>query len=429
MSIKLNLKMDNYVKQRNFRKYEILNRQARLRSEQSLNKNYKSVKREVKVREVIEDMSEMGAIMKEEILEGRKKKPERFIPIKEAINEKNRDNGMFCLGILAQNLESMGITTEIERNPVQTEESQNESNTILQFIMNGMLDKKKYDLHFDLEKGRNKQLLNDQKERDNFNNKVRKKLSIEYKIPEEKIIIINPPNVKYQLQVIFETDDFNSENIDFNEFKQKCMNDKDFNELSKLKEVHKSLIMEGCKLNSNMLDPRGNRKVGWGVNEKRGGFDYIPPTEGWIGYGLKVWNKYDNGNNDWLNYNGNINEWAIAYHGIGSKLGFSVEQAANNIIKGGFKAGAGQAYQDSDDYMHPGQKVGVGVYCSPDPNVMEQYANCSKIIGDNGKKYMMGFMMRVKPDKIRLPVNKKDYWVLNGTTDEMRPYRIMIKEC
>ena len=49
--------------------------------------------------------------------------------------------------------------------------------------------------------------------------------------------------------------------------------------------------MEGCKLNSNMLDPRGNWKVGWGINEKRGGFDYIPPTEGWIGYGLKVWNK------------------------------------------------------------------------------------------------------------------------------------------
>ena len=419
----------NLAKQRNFRKKEILNRQYMLRHQQFLNQNYNSVKREAKIREVLEDMSSMGSIMKEEILEDRKKRPERFIPIHEATKENNRDNGLFCLGILAQNLERMGITTEIEKNAPVTEESQNESNTILQFIMNGMIGQKKYNLHFDLGKGRNMQLLNNKKERENFNDKVRKKLSLEYKIPEEKIIITNPPNAKYQLQVIFQKDDFNNENIDFNTFKKNCMNDKDFQELSKLKEVHKGLIMEGCRLSSNMLDPRGNRKDGWGINEKRGGLDYIPPTNGWVGYGLKVWGKYDNGNNDWLSYNGNKNEWAIAYHGVGSKLGCSVEQAAHNIIKGGFKAGSGQAFQYDDDFMHPGQKVGVGVYCSPDPKVMEEYAKYSIINGGNGKNYMVGFMMRVKPDKIRYSIKQNDYWVLNGTTDEMRPYRIMIKEC
>ena len=36
--------------------------------------------------------------------------------------------------------------------------------------------------------------------------------------------------------------------------------------------------------------------------------------------------------------------------------------------------------------------------------------------------------MRVKPDKIRYSNNKKEYWVLNGRKEEMRPYRIMIKE-
>ena len=40
----------------------------------------------------------------------------------------------------------------------------------------------------------------------------------------------------------------------------------------------------------------------------------------------------------------------------------------------------------------------------------------------------MGFMMRVKPDKIRSPKEKEDYWVLNPTTDEIRPYRILVKE-
>ena len=68
----------------------------------------------------------------------------------------------------------------------------------------------------------------------------------------------------------------------------------------------------------------------------------------------------------------------------------------------------------------------VKVYCSPDPSVMDSYAKYSST-NINGKTYKMGFMMRVKPDKIRISGNTKNYWVLNGTTDEMRPYRIMIK--
>ena len=37
-------------------------------------------------------------------------------------------------------------------------------------------------------------------------------------------------------------------------------------------------------------------------------------------------------------------------------------------------------------------------------------------------------MIRVKPDKIRYSNAFEDYWVLNGDKDEMRPYRILIKE-
>ena len=40
----------------------------------------------------------------------------------------------------------------------------------------------------------------------------------------------------------------------------------------------------------------------------------------------------------------------------------------------------------------------------------------------------MGFMMRVKPDKIRISSSVPDYWVLNPTDDEIRPYRILVKE-
>ena len=411
---------------RKLKKREILKRQLQLRKEQN------KYKKEEKVKEVLEDMCILGSIMKEEIEEEKKNNPEKFISIEDAIKEEKKNDGVFCLGLLAKNLENLGMTTAIEKNNNQEEESEETSNTVLQFITNGMIDKKKYNLHFDLGEERNKELLNNKEEQEKFNKKLRKKLSLEYNIPEEKIILTNPQKGSYQIQVIFQTDDFNDDSVNLEKLKDKCKDNNEFEELSNLKQVHKSLIMEGCKLNSSMLDSRGNRESGWGIGEKRGGFDYIPPHQGWKGYGLKVWDKYDNGNNDWLAYDGNENEWAVAYHGIGVKLGndFTLEKATSSILAGGFKAGSGQAYKNHEDSRHPGNKVGIGVYCSPNPEVMEEYASgASSKTSVNGKKFMMGFMMRVKPDKIRYSDREPDYWVLDGTTAQMRPYRIMVKEC
>ena len=37
-------------------------------------------------------------------------------------------------------------------------------------------------------------------------------------------------------------------------------------------------------------------------------------------------------------------------------------------------------------------------------------------------------MVRVKPEAIRGCEDSEDYWVVNGTTDEIRPYRILYKK-
>ena len=58
---------------------------------------------------------------------------------------------------------------------------------------------------------------------------------------------------------------------------------------------------------------------------------------------------------------------------------------------------------------------------------MDQYANYTNT-KVNGIKYKIGFMMRVRPDKIRICAGCPEYWVLDGTKEEMRPYRIMLKE-
>ena len=318
---------------------------------------------------------------------------------------------------------------DIEKNSKQDEESIKLENTLMEYILDGLSEKKKYDFHFDFGEDENNKLLNNKEDQEKFHKKLKKKLNLEYNIPEKKIIITNPQKGSYQISIIFIDEAFNT-NIDANELKEKFKNDKDFKEISYLKKIHKTLIMEGCKLSINMLDSRGNKKNGWSQGQKRGGFDYYPPIKGWIGFGLKVLDKYDNGNNDWIANNGNKNEWAVAYHGTGVKMGssFTLEKATNCILEGGFKAGWGQAYAECEDARHPGQKVGVGVYCSPDPYVMESYARYAQTSTCiNGINFMMGFMMRVKPERIRYSNSQKDYWVLNGTTDEMRPYRIMVK--
>ncbi len=381
-------------------------------------------KSDEKVKELLEDMCFMGSAMKKEIIEEKKKNPEKFIPIDEAIKE-DKGNTNFCLGILAQNLENMGITIAIEKDSSNDENSVKSSEMVIQFIMNGMIDKKKYDLHFDFGPKRNNELLTNIEEQEKFHNKIKKALNREFQINEENILITNPQKGSYNVQIILLNED-SDRDLDIARFQEKCKNSKEFEELCYLRDIKEILIMEGCKLSADMLDPAGNRSSGWGENEKRGGLDYIPP-KGWIGFGLKVTGKFDNGNDDWLASNGNSNEWAIAYHAVGTRIVKKLEEAVGNIAKGGFKIGPRQKFKDSVN--EKGQTIGRGVYCSPDPEVLEAYARGAKseTVVD-GKKYMMGFMMRVKPDKINIPVEQPDYWVLNGTTDEMRPYRILIKE-
>ena len=81
--------------------------------------------------------------------------------------------------------------------------------------------------------------------------------------------------------------------------------------------------------------------------------------------------------------------------------------------------------RDEEDANHSGNKVGEGVYCSSKPNVLE---NDGGIVQVGNKKYKIRFMLRVRPDKIRIAKSNPDIWVLNGNSDEIRPYRILLKQ-
>ena len=218
--------------------------------------------------------------------------------------------------------------------------------------------------------------------------------------------------------------DFN--NLNKAQFINNFKNDPEFKELSDLKDVHEDIIMGAAKLSRNNLDERGNRIEDWGVGEKRGGKDYNPPL-GWIGIGLKVLDKYDNADNTWIGMNNSPGEWCVAYHGVArGQPSDNVKKVTGLIYKSTFIAGQWQAHMDCMDQNHPKKKVGYGVYCTPNiATAGNIYSGKSNI---NGTNYKTVLMVRVKPSAIR-HCNCADYWVVNGTTDEIRPYRILYQKC
>ena len=167
------------------RKKEILQKQFESRT------NTKSDSRRKDKTEVIQDMCVLSDITKKEIIEEKKNNPEKFIKTEDALECTNKKSSLFVMGLLAKHLEDTGITTAIEKDIDNSEESIRASETVIQFIMNGMIEKKKFDLHFDFGPKRNNELLNNKTEQEKFHTKLRKNISKEYNIPEDQIILLN----------------------------------------------------------------------------------------------------------------------------------------------------------------------------------------------------------------------------------------------
>jgi len=267
-------------------------------------------------------------------------------------------------------------------------------------------------------------MLNKQKERNNIMNQILNE--------SEKKSQLNNNNTNF--------DEENSNDNQVNEAlidvvkenltqKQNFENQQNQNQNNNTFEEVDPTFMHSFISDTDLFDGNGHNLMGnWAQGENRGGRVYNPP-KGWIGFGLNVLGKYDNGNNDWLACNGREGEWCVAYHGACVRnTSDEIKQIIKPILEKNLRPGAGQGYKDADDANHPGHKVGVGVYCSPNPANMDGYAG---IIEVNGYRYKVAFMLRVKPDKIRYSNSRADYWVLNGGDgdfSEIRPYRFLIKK-
>ena len=184
-------------------------------------------------KKLIENMCVLSDITKNEIIEEKKKNPEKFIKTEDALKSTDKKSPLFVMGLIAKSLENNGVVTAIEK---ESDNNLEEANTSLQFMVNGLGKKKKYDLHFGVDEKRADVLLNNKEEQDKFIDKLRKKLSKEYNIPEDDIIITNPQRGSFQLSVIFKSQDFSLKKEDL---LQKFKNEP---ELGTLKDIEKNLL-------------------------------------------------------------------------------------------------------------------------------------------------------------------------------------------
>ena len=412
---------------------------------------YKESEATLHINQLLKDMDSFGEIVKNKIEQEKVANPNKFISLDEALSYNVQNNNFgnnnfgnnminfgfggfnnnnsdpqkdyYVCGIIKLALESQGCTCEIERDYAQGSE-QKEIFTAMQFITNGMYKFKKYIFTFDFGDEKNNVMFNDLIARDNFNKRFKYTLKKLLNLDPKDIVISDPRKGPYKISAIIKQSNFKEltgEQL-FNSLKQNM-------DYTGIQKVEKTILLNGCKLNRVMLDPLGDRSTGWGIGEMRGGKPYKPP-ESWIGYGLKVFDRYDGGNNDWIDYNNNPGEWAVAYHSMGASLSGDIKINNNNsqlinMYNNLQETITRQKYKNAIDEYNKSKVVGEGVYMTPNPEIMENY--CS-IYSYQGKKYKIGIMCRIMPKKIRCPDANDTYWVINGTDNEVRPYRILIKE-
>ena len=161
------------------------------------------------------------------------------------------------------------------------------------------------------------------------------------------------------------------------------------------------MIFKELFINENIVDINGTKNGGWNQNiRKRGGEDYYPPSNDWVGIGLKVKDKYDKGDNTWLGNENISGEYAIAYIGICDNKNLSQTFKDLNFENKSL-------FCDIKDIRNKGilnsifgKNCGKGTLIFQNPKYAENY---SSILNINGIQIKVLIMCRVNPKKIRQP--------------------------
>ena len=233
-------------------------------------------------------------------------------------------------------------------------------------------------------------------------------------IPKDEIFIMNPRSPPFKIDLYVEY---------LNDFKKTRIKEYIRTKRKEIVNIKESILLEGCKLSPEIFDPKYDmRPQDWPKKpSQRANIKYYPPYN-YTGFGLKVLGTYDNGDNTWIGMCNKDGEFAVAYHGIRSNI-----EAVKNILNSYLKAGENQAYENDEDAIRPGEPCGRGVYVTPRIDIAEKYTK-PLYAGELDQNFRIVFQCRVNPKKIRQPKKKPEYWILNGNGQEIRPYRLLVKQ-
>ena len=323
--------------------------------------------------------------------------------------KKLKNNSNFILSLLSKCFDLYGTKINVSKE-IDHKYKDIELASITHLFLLG--NRKKYELSFDFGEEMNQNIINIPE--------VRNKFLKNYKIIISKIVNIN-------------VDDFilTNNQEDSLKFIALIINEKKEHRekmiaLSKqynfIKKVEERPLFEIAKISNNIFDKKGNKQ--WkntSNNEKliRGGLKYIQPF-GWIGIGLNVKDKFDDGNNNWIDKNNEKGEYAVAY----LPLRNNIEE--NIIIQNEHKNINYSNYFNLNYYNNgPSFSNIINRICLfQNPEEAEKYTEITHFFG---LKVKIILMCRINPKKIKYCENNPGFLILNPTLEEIRPYRILIK--
>ena len=100
----------------------------------------------------------------------------------------------------------------------------------------------------------------------------------------------------------------------------------------------------------------------------------------------------------------------------------NIKEKINGIISQGIKYDVNNAYSSSPDLNNPWKN-------SYKWSIWYFKNSCWLIIFWWIYRIKFTFMCRVNLYFIRIPMDEQDYWILNGNVNEIRPYRLLVKDC
>ena len=393
----------------------------------------KNISDSEKTKKFISKNIESTKIMRKHIIIQKIKDPDNYINIDKTLkNQSNiikpfnsRENGAMVLSLFGKSIENNGVEVLVSRS--KDKEFKNmEIAAVNSLITLG--DKRSYEIYYDYGEEKNKQIINDEIEKEKIKYNFKIELSKKLHINKDEIILFIEPFediyekkviLKYQFSIQNQTKDYTEE---INEFV------KGKNNIVKL---NVKQVVDAIQISPELLDPQGDKYENWCKNKIRGGERYIPPKKDWYGIGLNVKNKYEN--NDWLDNKNKKGEFAIAYLGINTFLKDKkrILEDTKSFVDEISKMVSNKLYQFDSNMKVKGfccedcaPKCGAGVCLFQDPRYAE---NSAGIVEISGFKIKIILMCRVNPLKIRQPKKFRECWILNPTADEIRPYRILIK--